>query len=472
MTLNASTRTRLGRAAVALLLCGVAAACEPPPAPPVPGGRADLDTFVVSHRPTATRGDDPVLRIMGGDGKTKIAYLAFPVARPDTTTLSATLTVTAGQAGLDLEVSNVGSFSEATTYATRPAVGSRVGSRPRTVAGRQAIALRGVRVVGGRVRLALTTTGARELEITSSEGAAATGHPERAPSLTAGAVTPGPGPAGWRLTFADEFDGTAVDESKWNVYDQRDDEWVESPKDSTCARSDNVTVGGGKLVMRTRKANGGCTAGQAQSGAGMNTWGRFGQAGGRFEVRGRWTDRGNYLWGGFWTAALGELGNDPSEIDTWEYIGEVADPEASSFSPAIHYDYTCDGTCGAQRVAHRDLDVTAWHTYVVEWEPTDPADPTTMQVRFSLDGRPIAQFDRRGAWRVEPDGTKVLEHAGGWRNPAGAFPNPFGLDRPHQLILSAWVGAPDVAPGTVAAGYRPAAGHADLEVDYVRVYTR
>jgi hypothetical protein len=73
---------------------------------------------------------------------------------------------------------------------------------------------------------------------------------------------------------------------------------------------------------------------------------------------------------------------------------------------------------------------------------------------------------------VAPDGTRTLIVSGGWKNPRGAFPNPFGLDRPQQLVLSAWVGAPGVDAYTVADGYRPAGGHADLEIDYVRVYRR
>jgi len=487
---------RLPALVVLAALGTVATACEPPapapaPRPPPPatapprptppaGTRsvvADVDTFAVSGQPTATRGGDTVLRVMDSQGKTKIGYVSFPVA--DTgATLDATLALTPRQSRFAVQVRATGAFSDTTTFATRPALGGVLGQGTTVAGQRLAIPLRGVPVSGGRVHLALTTTSPYELEVLSREGAAASG-PAAAPALVLGPTTPSPtAPAtptrpGWRLTFADEFDGTAVDTTKWNVYDEAEGGQVESPKASTCPLARNVSVRDGILVMRTQEANGACAGGQAQSGAGLNTWGTFSQAGGRFEVRGRWTHRGNYLWGGFWTHGVvgpGWTRDNASEIDVWEYIGKDAEPNISRFKPAIHYDYTC--TCGSQSVPHPAYDVTAWATYAVEWEPTDPSDPTTMQIRFLVDDRPIAVFDRAGTWRVQPDGTRVLVAAGGWGNAKGPFPNPFGLDRPQQLVLSAWVGAHGVDAATVARGYQPAGGHADLEVDHVRVYQR
>lgn len=484
-------RRRLGALLTVVLLSITAAACDPTEVDPSGSktSRADVDTFSVSNNPTSARGSDVVMRIMDSQGKTKIGYLSFPVGATGTAERDALLYITSQQPGFTVRVFNTEPFTDATTHTTRPPLEDEVGRLDRTTAERQVVGLNGVNVRDGRVNLALTTTSPYELEVVSKEGATAAGRPEAAPALFLGGTTgtppppaptpttppAPPAPVGWKLSFSDEFNGSSVDPAKWNVYDQSKGDSVESPKATTCPRADNVSVGGGKLVMRTRKANGSCLGGQAQSGAGMNTWGRFEQAGGRFVARGRWTHSGNYLWGGFWTHGNGGAGwtkSDPTEIDTWEYIGKDAEPNISRFKPAIHYNYTCEGTCGMQNLQYLDYDVTAWHEYAVEWEPTDPADPTTMQIRFYLDGAQIALFDRHGTWRVTPTGTKVLVVAGGWQNPGGAFPNPFGMDRPHKLILSAWVGAPGVASSTVNAGYAPAGGHADLEIDYVRVYRR
>ncbi len=490
------------------VLSAIATACEPPPpvpakgspppttrptvtsttTPPPSGGAGrtvatDLDTFAVSAQPTAGRGADTVLRVMDSQGKTKIGYVSFAVASPDTTTLAATLILTPRQSGFTIQVRNVGAFNNATTFTTRPELGAVVGQATTTAGQRLAIPLAGVQATGGRVHLALTTSSPYELEVVSREGATGSGPSDAVPTLQVGAPTsPPPGPStptppqpGWRLAFADEFDGTAVDTSVWTVYDEAKGHSVESPKTATCPLASNVRVTDGILVMRTQKADGACRGGQAQSGAGLNTWGTFQQAGGRFEVRGRWTHQGNYLWGGFWTHGNGGYGwskDNPSEIDVWEYIGKDAEPNLSRYKPAIHYNYTCEGTCGMQNLPYTGYDVTRWHTYAVEWDATDPSDPTTMQIRFYLDDVLITLFDKAGTWRVDPDGTRVLAIAGGWQNPKGAFPNPFGFDRPQQLILSAWVGAPGADPATVAAGYRPTGGHADLEIDYVRVYKR
>ena len=496
MPVVTTTRRKATALLIGLGLAGtVLTGCDPTPAtPPTPPTTApsattvttaDIDTFTVSSQPTATRGNDVVLRVMDSQDKEKTGYLSFPVTAADTTSLSATLGITPRQSGFALTVHNVGSFTANTTHSTRPALGTEVGSVPTTTAGvRQRIALTGVRASRGRVYLAITTSSPYELEITSTEGATTA---TAAPRLDIGAsttppptTTPSPttqpaGPDEWDLTWSDEFDGTRVDPTRWNVYDEGG-LWgsVESPKATTCPKASNVSVSGGILVMRTRKANGSCYGGQAQSGAGMNTWGKFEQAQGRFEARARWTTRGNYLWGGFWTHGNGGYGYDKtkaSELDVFEYIGKDAEPNISRYKPAIHFNYTCNPKC-MQNVAVNGYDVTAWHTYAVEWEPTVAGDPTSTQIRFYLDGVQVAQFDRFGAWAVNPNGTKVMVQQGSWTNDNGPFPMPFGPDRAHKIILSAWVGAPAVDAATVARGYDPPGGVADLQVDWVRAYRR
>lgn len=487
-----TTTRRTTALLIGLVLAGTGlAACEPPPPAPPAGTpvskvtTADIDTFTVSGQPNATRGNDVVLRIMDSGGKLKIGYLSFPVAAADTTSLTATLGISPRQSGFQLAVHNVGSFTNNTTHATRPALGTEVGSLTTTTANtRQRIPLAGVRARQGRVYLAITTTSPYELEITSTEGANATALAPRLevgagtapPPTTAPAPTTQPaGPDDWNVVWSDEFDGTRVDTRKWNVYDEGGP-WhsVESPKATTCPKASNVSVADGILTMRTRRANGACAGGQAHSGAGLNTWGKFEQAQGRFEARARWTTKGNYLWGGFWTHGNGGYGYDRSmgsELDVFEYIGKTSEPNLSRYKPAIHFNYTCNPKC-MQNVPITAFDVTRWHTYAVEWEPAVPGDPTSTQIRFYLDGVQVAQFDRFGAWAVNPNGSKVLVQQGQWTNDNGPFPTPFGPDRAHKIILSAWVGAPQTDAATVARGYDPPGGTADLQVDWVRVYRR
>ncbi len=475
------------------LAAGGLAACDPTPpvTPPTPTTQpsrittADIDTFSNSAQPTATRGNDIVLRVMGSPDKTKIGYLSFPVSAADTTTLSATLGITPKHTGFALAVHNVGSFTNATTFQTQPALGTQVGTLTSTVAGtRVRIPLTGVKVTKGRAYLAVTTTSPYELEITSTEGAPSTSVAPRLevvagttppPTTTPTPTTRPTDPDDWTLAWSDEFDGTAIDPAKWNVYDEAGS-WnsVESPKASTCPKASNVSVRGGIVVLRTQKANGACRGGQAQTGAGLNTWGKFAQAQGRFEARARWTTTGNYLWGGFWTHANGGPGwnrSMGSELDVFEYIGKTSEPNIHRYKPAIHFNYECNPKC-MQNVPITGHDVTEGHTYAVEWEPTVPGDPTSTQIRFYEDGVQTAQFDRFGAWSVSPNGTKVMVLQGGWTNSNGPFPTPFGPDRAHRIVLSAWVGAPSTDAATIARGYDPPGGHADLEVDWVRVYER
>ena len=65
------------------------------------------------------------------------------------------------------------------------------------------------------------------------------------------APTPTPGPAGWTLVFADEFDTPgALDPARWGyeIGYVRNDE-----KQSYTSRSENVRAEGGNLVIEGRK---------------------------------------------------------------------------------------------------------------------------------------------------------------------------------------------------------------------------
>ncbi|HMJ77414.1 MAG TPA: hypothetical protein VK507_15655, partial [Iamia sp.] len=277
LELRALSLTRTPRHKVTALLAGLAlaatglAACEPEPTPPPkpPASRitkADIDTFTVSVNPSSTRGNDTVLRIMNSDGKQKVGYISFPVSAANTTNLKATLGITPRHSGFALAVHNTGSFTNHTTFETRPALGSKVGTLASTTAGaRQRIALTGVKASNGRVYLAITTSSAYELEITSTEGAPSA---TAIPALDISGATPPPttptppttqptGPDDWNLSWSDEFNGTKVDGTKWNVYDEATP-WnsVESPKASTSPKASNVSLSGGLLIMRTKKSNG------------------------------------------------------------------------------------------------------------------------------------------------------------------------------------------------------------------------
>ncbi|WP_415663356.1 DNRLRE domain-containing protein, partial [Rariglobus hedericola] len=104
-----------------------------------------------------------------------------------------------------------------------------------------------------------------------------------------------PIPGTWTLTFQDEFDGTALDGSKWKL--GQGDAGIEGPGGNNPA---NTTVGGGKLTLRA-STDPVVFAGTnfAYSTGEISSYMRFKQTGGYLEARMRW-DQATGLWPAFW----------------------------------------------------------------------------------------------------------------------------------------------------------------------------
>jgi len=191
--------------------------------------------------------------------------------------------------------------------------------------------------------------------------------PTRASTL---APTPVPTPLGqtghWRLVFADEFEGQALDETKWTTC------WSYG-----CATTDpsvwysatNVIVGNG--IVRLRADNHPqfqhgrvipYTSGMISTGAAPESSApRFTAQYGYFEARVR-VPAGRGLWPAFWMLTPEQ---HPPEID----IMEVLSKEPTHVH--LHYHYI-DGSGVLQDygTAWDDGDFSAdWHTFGVEWQP-------------------------------------------------------------------------------------------------------
>ena len=121
---------------------------------------------------------------------------------------------------------------------------------------------------------------------------------------------------GWKLTFQDEFDGPALDTTKWNP----NDPWgAERNRELQAYVKDAFEVRQGILTIKADKGQA-TYAGKprAYTSGMMTTYGKFSQEYGRFEIRCR-VPKGKGLWPAFWL--LPEPLGWPPEIDVLEILG-------------------------------------------------------------------------------------------------------------------------------------------------------
>lgn len=247
----------------------------------------------------------------------------------------------------------------------------------------------------------------------------------------------------WRLVWADEFDGTAVDTTRWKVLN--DSTYGAGNDELACImdRPENVKVQDGLLTITAlreasprlceKKATLNYTSGH------LHTLGKFSATFGRFEVRAKvpltpGISKG--LWPAFW---MRPFDSGVGEIDVMEQIGtgENETTWINSVSQTIWYDYK--KTYPKQNYVYRPKDFNLYegfHTYAVEWEAG--------AIRWYVDDKLTYQTTSADV---------------SWFNEA--FSRPFYL-RLNLAVGGTWAGAP------TAATVFPAR----YEIDYVRVYER
>jgi beta-glucanase (GH16 family) len=190
----------------------------------------------------------------------------------------------------------------------------------------------------------------------------------------------------WQCTFADNFDGTSLDPSKWIA--QRSDlsGYLSGPDACFVDSPNNISVSGGTLKLTARKepapfncgGPGGFTT-QWTSGM-VTTWGgRFNQAYGRFEVRAKAPPaQVKGLQNSFWLWPV-----DDQKYGSWPGSGEIDIAETYSqypdlAVPYVHY-YPAAPDPNVTNTTCQISNYAAFHTYAVEW--------TTSTLKFIYDGQ-------------------------------------------------------------------------------------
>lgn len=248
----------------------------------------------------------------------------------------------------------------------------------------------------------------------------------------------------WQCTFDDEFDGTALDGTKWIAQQTANSGYANGPTACYVDSPNNISVSSGTLRLTARKEAapfacqypGGSFTTQYTSGM-VSTWGRFAQAYGRFEIRAKVPGTAvkglqESLW--LWPANPTKYGA------SWPASGEIDVAEMYSLYndraiPYIHYNAKSIDP-NVTNTSCMISDLTAFHSYAVEWTP------------LSI--------------KVIYDGTTCLTD---YWDPASPLVKPQPFDQPFIVALTQALG---IYPNTFDPATTPLP--ATTTVDYVRVW--
>jgi hypothetical protein len=367
------------------------------------------DTYVRSDTPFTSYGASKRISTQAAAGQTRVAYLRFDVTLPAGATVTkASLrlytVVSATADGVKLHAVAGNSWSEATTWVTKPAMASAVTSRAAGFAADRWIDLDVTPLVGrrGAVSLALSTPGGAGYQGFSSRESA---NGPRLQITTTSTETPTPGTLGadgvqaaglrsWgKVRGGDEFNYVgAPAKAKWSVYDSAGHAG-EGRRSPAAISVDGKHV---KIVGDAHGTTGGMSA--------------------RFERR-------KY---GRWEVRMRTSARDPEyhpvlilwpDSQDWPCDGEVDFAEGTDDPATIRFfhHYACSDR---QTSAAKTLDVTQWHNYAVEWtrggivgfidgkewfRDTDPAHqpPGPMHQTVQLDWFPDGTATHRSEMMVD-----------------------------------------------------------------------
>lgn len=173
----------------------------------------------------------------------------------------------------------------------------------------------------------------------------------------------------WKLYWSDEFDGDALDLTKWNIEDGTNGPVVK--------KAENVTVEDGNCVITIRRDD--STPGYAFSTAYVSTAHKFSFQYGRLEFRAK-LPIGQGLWPALWTLGDNYL-TIQDDAKAWPFCGEIDVMELVGCADLSqeYNDQTILHTLhwGPDRESHKeahkkvplaDFSAEEYHVYAVEWD--------------------------------------------------------------------------------------------------------
>ncbi|MBS0261782.1 MAG: glycoside hydrolase family 16 protein [Planctomycetes bacterium] len=273
-----------------------------------------------------------------------------------------------------------------------------------------------------------------------------------------------PARTGWKLTWSDEFEGTAIDRSKWDFdlgngfFDYTTNQWISGwgngELEYYTREPENSWVADGLLHIRAIKES---MQGCGYTSARLKSRKRdgsplFNQKYGRFEFRAKLpTSQG--VWPALWLLPQTE------KYGGWPLSGEIDVMEARGQEPhkvlgTLHYGSRWPGHTHTSQdyVLPRQGTIADFHVYAIEWEPGE--------IRWYVDGE---QSGSQSFWwssaRAEGQEAPLSE--------ADLTPWPAPFDHPYYIVMNVAIGG-----GFVGNPNKTTVLPAEMLVDYVRVYEK
>ena len=256
--------------------------------------------------------------------------------------------------------------------------------------------------------------------------------------MVSAALVQAEAPAGWKLVWADEFDGKEIDFTKWSV-EENGHGGGNGEMQFYVDRKENIRVEDGFLVIEAIKGKFGAAGVEKEFTSGrVRTKRHASWLYGRIEVRAK-LPQGRGVWPAIWMLPEKDVYGGwaaSGEIDIMELVGHEPDTvhgtlhHGDSWPKNVH--------TGSPFKLKQGIFADGFHTFAIEWE--------------------------KGAIRWYVDG-ELYQTQTQWSSAGGKFPAPF--DQPFHLLLNVAVGGGWPGPPDAATVFPQR-----MTVDYVRVYQR
>lgn len=267
--------------------------------------------------------------------------------------------------------------------------------------------------------------------------------------------------AGWKLHWADEFDGRELDTEVWTPYHNT---YGDGNNELPCLTPGNVSLKDGALHVVARRESVACPNGAQRdftSGfIGTREKGVYFPRFARYEMRGK-VPHMHALWPAFWLRHRD--GSQWAEVDVMEYFHMQVPGRTSA---TFHYDQTSNVAKGSAHFEASTTRPSGWHVWAAEIETRGDR----VCLSFFVDEQ---RMTFNGMAAGEP-------HCFVDTGPFARHPGEGLFDIAINMAVGGnWVGHPDGPLDTLTNGRKvdpqnvqPTTFPAEYVVDYVRVYVR